>query len=193
MAAAEQLVEIAETLDATTTPTFVAAAKRLVDELPPGASPQEVAVHLMTSAERDDAARGVQWPKADMEQIHAAPIDWHLFPNSIILPAVTTALCYRARPHGHDPNSCIFEVYVLERFPEGQEPETEWVYEPDLQSAAWRKILPQDFGNMPEVQRGMKSRGFPGARPNPSQEIAVSHFHQVLAEYMGTGAPVPID
>ena len=45
---------------------------------------------------------------------------------------------------------------------------------------------------MPQVQKGMKSRGFIGARPNPVQEVAVSHFHKMLAKYMGTGAPEPI-
>ena len=77
--------------------------------------------------------------------------DWHIFPNTVMLPALTTALCYRARPNGYDPNSCIFEVYVLERFPEGQEPKTEWVYEPDPTEEKWRLILSQDFQNMPKV------------------------------------------
>jgi hypothetical protein len=45
---------------------------------------------------------------------------------------------------------------------------------------------------MPEVQKGMKSRGFMGPRPNPVEELPVVHFHRVLADYMGTGAPEPI-
>ena len=53
-------------------------------------------------------------------------------------------------------------------------------------------ILSQDFQNMAEVQRGMKSRGFPGARPSPVAEIPVTHFHEVLAQYMGSGPPRPI-
>jgi hypothetical protein len=44
---------------------------------------------------------------------------------------------------------------------------------------------------MPKVQQGMKSRGFPGPRPSPAQELAIIHFHKMLAEYMGTGAPEP--
>ena len=54
------------------------------------------------------------------------------------------------------------------------------------------KVLREDFQNMPEVQRGLKSSGFSVARPNPRQEATVSHFHQVLADYMGRDAPVPI-
>jgi hypothetical protein len=119
-------------------------------------------------------------------------IDWHLFPNLIVLPSLTTALCYRARPNGTDPDSCIFEVMVLERFPEGEEPETEWVYEEDPTEEKWRLILAQDFSNMGEVQKGMKSRGFRGARMNPISELPVSHFFRKLAEYMGgEHAPFP--
>jgi hypothetical protein len=46
--------------------------------------------------------------------------------------------------------------------------------------------------NMPQVQKGMKSRGYVGARPSPVQEVAVIHFHRLLSKYMGTGAPTPI-
>ncbi|MCB2074350.1 MAG: aromatic ring-hydroxylating dioxygenase subunit alpha [Novosphingobium sp.] len=192
VAVAEQLEELKRTLDTTTTDTLVNAAQRLVDELPEGTPAHEVAAHLMASAIRDDAERGVSWPEMTHEQMEKAGFDWHLFPNSVILPGLTFALCYRARPNGHDPNSCIFDVYALERFPEGEEPKTEWVFEPDPTEEKWRLILSQDFGNMPEVQKGMKSRGFRGARPNPKEEVAVINFHRVLAEYMGSGAPEPL-
>ena len=102
-------------------------------------------------------------------------------------------MCYRARPHGHDPDSCIFEVYILEHFPEGQEPKTEWVYEPDPTEEKWRLILSQDFLNIAEIQKGMKSRAYAGAMPSPKQEVPIIHFHRTLAKYMGTGAPTPLD
>ncbi|CAN7659472.1 aromatic ring-hydroxylating dioxygenase subunit alpha [Phenylobacterium sp. LjRoot225] len=191
-AAAEMMLEMEQTLDATTTRTIIEAAQRLPQELPPGTPAELVAAHMMASAARDDAARGVVWPALDPEKTAEAGFDWHLFPNSVILPGVTFALCYRARPNGADPNSCIFEVYVIERFPEGEEPKTEWVYEPDPTEEKWRLILSQDFQNMPKVQQGMKSRGFPGARPSPRQEVAIIQFHRMLAQYIGTGAPEAI-
>jgi nitrite reductase/ring-hydroxylating ferredoxin subunit len=190
--AMEQVVSIYETVNATTTQTFVDVAKRLLDDLPADTSPQEVGRHLMTRAREIDAARGVEWPVIDPAYFGVVGHDWHLFPNTVFLPALTTALSYRARPNGDDPNSCIFEVYVIERFPEGEEPKTEWVYEPDPTEEKWRLILSQDFQNMPKVQQGMKSRGFPGPRPSPEQELAIIHFHKMLAKYMGTGEPEPI-
>lgn len=186
------LQTVMDTVNGTTTDTFVNAARRLMDELPDDATPELVSEHLSASAKKDDAARGVIWPEIDPADMAAAGFDWMIFPNTVVLFGVTFALCYRVRPDGHNPDSCIFEGYVIERFPEGQEPKTEWLNQPDVTEAGWRKVLSQDFKNMPEVQRGSKSRGFDGPRPSPVQEVAVTHLHRVLAEYLGTEPPAKI-
>ena len=174
--------------NASSTETLVNAAKRLVDELPEGTPPQEVMKHWFASARADDAARGVNWPTIKQEQLAEAGLAWHIFPNMAILQGITFALCYRARPYGDDPNMCIFESYAIERFPEGQEPQTEWVYaEPTADK--WGSVLAQDYSNMASVQKGMRSRGFRGPQPNPHQERKITNFHRNLAKYMGTGAP----
>ncbi|TAL04267.1 MAG: aromatic ring-hydroxylating dioxygenase subunit alpha [Rhodospirillaceae bacterium] len=191
-ALAESLTEMWAELRASTTQTIVDVANRLVDELPENTPSDQVMRHLMTRAMEIDAARGVIWPKVDPKTLTDAGNGWNIFPNTNILPGLTTALCYRARPHGYDPDSCIFEVYVLERFPEGQEPKTENIYEPEMTREKWLQVLMQDFGNMQEVHAGMKSRGFRGCRPNPIQERIVINFHETLAKYMGRGAPKPI-
>lgn len=170
------------------TDTLVNAASRLVDELPEGTPPDKVIAHMMASAKADDAARGVIWPEIKPEQMAEAGLAWSLFPNQTILQGVTFALCYRTRPYGDDPNKCVFESYALERYPEGEEPETEWVYA-EATADDWGAVLAQDFSNMEWVQRGMKSRGFRGTLPNPHQERKVTNFHRVLAQYMGANAP----
>jgi nitrite reductase/ring-hydroxylating ferredoxin subunit len=181
-------------LGACTTPTFVEAGKKLTEVLPESASAGEVNAKLMELACEIDAKRGVQWPLVDPEHFMQSGIDWHIFPNCVVLHGITFLLGYRARPDGHDPNSCIFEVYFLERFPEGQEPPLpENVYQPDITEEKWQLVLCQDFQNMPEVQRGMKSRGFRGAMPNPLQEKPVINFHRNLAAYMDAGAPELLD
>src|SRR3546814_7829355 len=91
-----------------------------------------------------------------------------------ILQGITFALCYRARPYGDDPNKCIFESYAIERFPQGEEPKTEWVYA-DATKEKWGLVLSQDFSNMAAVQRGMHSRAFRGTLPNPHQERKVTN------------------
>ena len=50
--------------------------------------------------------------------------------------------------------------------------------------AAFGFILSQDIANMTEVQAGMKSRGFAGARTNPVQESTVHNLHRVIREYV---------
>ena len=177
---------------ASTTETLVNAARRLVDELPEGTPPQEVIKHWLARAREDDAARGVAWPSVTPEQMSQAGLAWSIFPNMSILHGITFALCYRTRPYGDDPNKCIFESFAIERFPEGQEPQTEWVYaEPTAEK--WGMVLAQDYSNMAAVQKGMRSRGFRGALPNPHQERKITNFHRNLAKYMDAGAPRRID
>ena len=190
---AEVLNQLWDEVNATTTQTIVDAAGRLVDELPAGTPAAQVQGHLMMQAAKTDAARGVAWPKIDPAHFAKAGTVWHIFPNTVVIQGPTFALCYRARPNGHNPDSCIFEAYVLELYPEGQEPKPENRFTPIEDEAAWRKVLCQDFANMGAVQQGLRSRGFPGPRPNPVQERGVTNFHRVLAEYMGTGAPEPLD
>ncbi|MEZ5743483.1 MAG: aromatic ring-hydroxylating dioxygenase subunit alpha [Sphingomonadaceae bacterium] len=171
------------------TETLVNAASRLVDEMPEDATPAEIIAHWLKSAKADDAARGVIWPEVPPEIKQESGLAWGLWPNQNILHGETFALCYRVRPYGDDPNKCVFESYALERFPEGEEPETEWVYaEPNADN--WGSVLEQDFSNMEFVQKGMKSSGFRGALPNPHQEQKVINLHRNLANWLeGRGAP----
>jgi phenylpropionate dioxygenase-like ring-hydroxylating dioxygenase large terminal subunit len=185
---AEMQVYTWEKANTNTTQTLVDAALRLADELPEGTPPDKVLKHWLDSARRDDAARGVVWPTVDPAHVGRSGTAWQIFPNFQIGHAVNNALCYSARPFGYDPNKCIFEGAVYELFPKGGEPKTEWEYCPPT-AEAWCYVLAQDFSNMAAVQRGMKSLGFRGTKPNPYMERSTANFHRNLAEYMGTGAP----
>jgi phenylpropionate dioxygenase-like ring-hydroxylating dioxygenase large terminal subunit len=180
--------EFMQTIGASTTQTLVDAANRLVDELPEGTPAHEVHHHWLESARRDDAKRGVIWPKITDKQMADAGLAQSVFPNMNILPGPTFVLYYRVRPYRTDPNKCIYEAVALERFPPGQEPKTELKYAEPTE-ANWRAVIAQDFSNMLEVQRGLHSRGFRGNLPNPHQEQKVSNLHRNLARYMGMGAP----
>ena len=175
-----------------TTQTLVEAAERLVHELPEGTPPAEVSRHWLASARAVDEARGVFWPVVDPEHTGKAGTAWQIFPNFQIGHAVNNALCYNARPYGNDPDKCIFEAAVYELYPPDGAPKTEWIFTPP-EDPAWRSVLPQDFANMTAVQQGMKAAAFPGTKPNPLQEVAVTNLHKNLAKYMGTGAPKPLD
>jgi phenylpropionate dioxygenase-like ring-hydroxylating dioxygenase large terminal subunit len=187
--------EIWLTTRGTTTQTFVDAARRLVDELPAGTPPDQVMAHWMSASERDDNARGVFWPKIDPQHVSACGSSWHLFPNVNVIQSLTNAMYYRVRPHGYDPDQCVFEAIGLELFPEGQAPQTEWI-EADAGTAEgraqWPPILLQDFDNMGDVQKGMRSAGFRSCLTNPQQERKISNFHRTLSQFMGRAGPSPL-
>jgi nitrite reductase/ring-hydroxylating ferredoxin subunit len=181
-----------ETVNARTTWTLVDAALRLKDELPEGTPVPQVVAHWLASARAQDAARGVVWPDVTPAQQAAAGSAWHIFPNMTIGHSITNALIYRMRPSARDPERCTFEAAVIERFPEGAEPRTEWVHADPDDVEKWRPVLLQDFANMVQVQRGMKSRGFRGCIPSPRQEQTVANLHRNLARYVGMGRPKPL-
>ena len=176
------------TLNAVMAEPGLAAAKRLVDEVPAGTDPWVVLGKFNELMQEVLIDRGINCPPISNEQAIAAGTDWHLFPNQVILQSPIGVLGYRARPNGDDPNSCLWDVYSLMRYPEAEVPESKWEWNDDLTDLKfWGKILIQDYQNMGDVQQGMKSRGFKGSRPNPKQEVSVSNFHRALCEFIHDG------
>lgn len=95
---------------------------------------------------------------------------------------------YHTRPGSYDPDSCVWEVYSLQRYVPGAQPivEVRW-NEGHADEAFWGNMLIQDYQNMKDEQKGLKSRVFRGALPHPLQEVAVSNSHQALVEFMDSG------
>lgn len=178
--------ELLATLDTTMTRHTLAAARRVRDEMPAGSEPMEIVRAFLRINREEHERAGAGWPESlTPERMFAAGTSWHIFPNMVFLQGATYLLGYRARPNGDDPDSCIFDVYALERFPDGDAPDVELSLCPDIASTdQWGLILTQDFQNMDDIQKGMKSRAFRGARTNPRQELAVSHFHRVLHDFL---------
>lgn len=183
---AEMVAYTLANADTNFTRTLHDVARRLVDELPEDTPPGEVLKYWLATAKAEDAKRGVIWAEVPPEHVGKTGTAWQVFPNFQIGHAVNNALCYAARPYGHDPDKCIFEAAVYELFPEGKEPETDWEF---TRPEDWPYVLRQDFSNMAAVQQGMKSLGFRGPRPNPYMERSTANLHRNLARYMGTGAP----
>lgn len=166
----------------------VHAARRVEQEVPPGTPHMEVLMKFGQFIYEHALSLGLKWPDITPQQMQEAGIDWHLFPNQIMLMGATGLLGYRARPYGNDPDKCIFDVYSLQRYPEGQAPKVEHEWSQDHKDKDfWGLILTQDFANVAEIQKGMKSIGFKGARPNPKQEVAVLNFHRSLEDFLDEG------
>ena len=173
-------------LNAMQTERAYGAAQRLRTEVPADAEPMEVITKWGEFVYEAAVKSGAGWP-ADLtpEYMAESGFDWHVFPNTVFLhPAVEAVLWYRMRPHAEDPEKCHLDIWSLERFPEGQAPEVKREFYEDWREAEWPLIYTQDFTNIPKVQKGMRSRGFKGARPSPMQERAISNFHRVLRRFM---------
>lgn len=138
---------------------------------------------LQVEAANED---GAGWPsELTSEYVEKSGLDWHVFPNTIYLHGlVDSVLWYRLRPNGRNPESCIFDVWALDRYAPGKEPPLKREFYTDWRDADWGLIYEQDFVNIPEVQKGFKSRGFKGERTNPVQERVVSNFHRVLRRFL---------
>ena len=117
-----------DTIGASTSETLVRTAQRLPEELPEGTPAAEVHKYWLAKAKAEDAARGVIWPEITDAQYAAAGLALSIFPNMNLIPGPTFSLYYRCRPYGSDPDKCIYEAVALDRFPEGEEPKTEWTY-----------------------------------------------------------------
>lgn len=163
-----------------------AAVQQLRQELSDDTPGEQVMTRWIELQIEAANADGSGWPAGlDAEYIEKSGLDWHVFPNTIFLHGlVDSVLWYRVRPNGRDPESCLFDVWSLERYGPGKEPKLQREFYTDWREGDWGLIFEQDFLNIPEVQKGYKSRGFKGERTNPIQERAISNFHRELRRFL---------
>ncbi len=129
------------------------------------------------------AARGVAVEEFDDDQLTSAN-DVFFFPNMVgpIYPG--SAIIFRVRPNGLDPDSAIKDTWFLESPPEGRAPKKVGRrFYPDWTERDWGLITNQDYANMEHVQRGLKSRG-PDLLLNRRQESNVLHMHRMIDRYL---------
>ena len=179
--------EINDTLGAMFTEKAVTAAQRMMQALPPEADFMQVGAAFLEKHREVTEEAGAVWPvNLTPREMVEAGLDWHIFPNTIVLPTVDGALWYRARPDGNDPNSCYYDVWSLGRYAPGQEPPLQRErYDTPEDFKGQCFFLEQDLTNLRLVQKGMRSRGFEALRTSPVQETTVSNFHKTLREYLG--------
>jgi nitrite reductase/ring-hydroxylating ferredoxin subunit len=181
----EYMEELTRTLKALNLEPSLAAARRLLEEVPAGTDRRIVGGMFLQFNKEELAARGVEWPaRLTPEAMQKAGFGWHIFPNFIVLLGNDGTLCYRTRPHPEDPDQCIWDIWAFGRFAPGAEPTPDHlVLENYADFFDVNQFLNDDLVNLPEVQRGMYSRGFRGLRTNPRQEVCISNFHKVLHEF----------
>ncbi len=111
---------------------------------------------------------------------------FYLFPNYFVLPQYGNALVYRVRPHGDDPESCLFEVWSISIPAAGGDvprPTLQGPFAPD-DAGHWPRIPLQDFGNIGRQQRGIHSRSIDGLRLSRTYEGGIANMHRELDRYL---------
>jgi hypothetical protein len=106
-----------------------------------------------------------------------------LFPHYFLLPYFTSFSSYRIRPLG--PESCLFEIWSLTHFPEGQEPAPPMA--PTMlpfDSQEFPQIPRQDYSNIPIQQKGLHAPGFEFMRLGKDIEGLISNYHRVIDGYI---------
>jgi hypothetical protein len=150
-------------------------------ELPPGANPKVVYFQMVKERFLRD---GVPWIDLTPEQLNACH-NWHLFPNNPGLYSPTGAVFYRMRPHEDGPDWCIFDIWALERYANGQEPPLRREFYDRWQNHNnWGAVFPQDFSNLEKVQEGLHQRGFRGLHLNTLKENAPFHHAEICDLYL---------
>ena len=180
-----QSKELHEELKAQISDSGRRALERLRAEFPPGSDEANLFPRFIELQKEEMAADGAEWPEnLDLEAMMKPGVSIHIFPNTIVLPTPDAVLWYRMRPHPVDSESCIFDIWSLNRYAPGKEPVVERHVSNGFAEAKGRNaFLEQDFANMEAVQKGMRSRGWQGARTNPVEEVTVNHFHRMLDEF----------
>jgi len=114
-----------------------------------------------------------------------------IFPNYFLLPTFTSMSSYRIRPLG--PESCLFEIWSLTHFPEGEEPEPPMA--PTIlpyDSQDFPPIPKQDYSNIPVQQKGLHAGGFEFMRLAKDIEGLISNFQQIIDGYLSGAKPEKI-
>jgi len=130
------------------------------------------------------ALRGVVVDEFADDQLTSAD-DVFFFPNMVgpIYPG--SAIIFRVRPNGLDPDSAIKDTWFLEWPRDGTaRRRVQRRFYADWTERDWGLITNQDYANMEHVQVGLKSRGGQGLRLNRRQEANVLHMHRMIDRYL---------
>jgi nitrite reductase/ring-hydroxylating ferredoxin subunit len=142
------------------------------------------------------AAMGVDLSAAtDCELLDA--IQYHLFPNFVPWAGITQSLCYRVRPNGDDPQSCVMDVWRLAPVPDGapRPPaaraqhlgvDQPWTDAKGMGGLA--DVFEQDMANLPRVQAGLRAARRPVVFAR-YQESRLRQLHHTLGRYLDDGPP----
>ncbi|MFT4262201.1 MAG: aromatic ring-hydroxylating dioxygenase subunit alpha [Nocardioides sp.] len=153
-------------------------------EIPEGSNVGEVFMRLYRETVE---ASGREYCEISPQQWADAGTAWNVFPNTILLPNNGSAFGYRARPHGSNPDQCLFEIFALDQIPVadyGRKWELEHEHFEDYRDGDFGEVFGQDMLNAWEVTVGMHSPSFDGHRLSEYQEMTIYNHHRVADRFL---------
>ena len=139
-----------------------------------------------------EEASGEDLSQATMAELEDA-ILYSLFPNFQVWVGYHGNIVYRFIPNGDDPDSCIFDIMLLFRYPKGTERPAaaplhklgdDQPFQEAEELGALGPVFDQDDSNMGSVQRGMKASSKGRVSLASYQESRIRHLHQTLDKYL---------
>lgn len=118
---------------------------------------------------------------------------YSVFPNVQIWAGYFVNLCYRFIPDGDNHESCLFDVRMLGRYPEGkpcppapapQFLDTHEMFDKVEGIGPLATIFNQDMRNLQHMTRGLKSSRDGKVNLAHYQENRIRHHHQTLDKYL---------
>jgi len=128
---------------------------------------------------------------SDTELVDA--IQYSIFPNIILFRSVGFPVVYRFLPNGNDPESSIFDFYIMRYVPEGEERpypaevvdmgDRSFIDLPELPD--WLGLVyDQDVSNLRLQQKGLKVCPSVDVTLSSYHENRIRHYHKTLMEYL---------
>ena len=132
------------------------------------------------------AAQNRPMPKATPDIIGMWGGEIFLFPNVMILPQAGNAMIYHVMPDPVDPNRCTFEIMSTKTYPAAQKsPRAQITPVTDPNDPKQVLQIPrQDLGNIPRIQKGLRSKGIRHIWLAADQEKMILNMHQTLDGYL---------
>ena len=159
-------------------------------QLPAGMSAREYVGELNRKAY--EAACGEPLPEATWAELEDA-ILYSVFPNFQVWAGYFGNIVYRFIPDGDDPDHCLFDVYLLGRYPKGgvcpPAPPLHRLADDEPFTAAAEigalgPVFEEDMRNLPHMTKGMKASKRGAVSLASYQESRIRHCHATLDKYI---------
>jgi len=138
-------------------------------------------------------AAGVDLSQATLAELEDA-ILYSIFPNTQIWAGYFGNIVYRAIPDGDNHEACLFDVWLLGRYPAGSPrpvgarlnrlPDDQ-PFSSAAELGALGAVFDQDMGNLDAMTKGLKSSRKGAVSLASYQESRIRHHHETLAKYLG--------